>query len=569
MLTLPSGRVITAGTSQQAVPNTTGGYNSFNSPELRTFDANGNPVRTRLYAGAGRSGFGNVVISLRGDLLLHRDSTDASSNVITIYERTDSLGNRRWRRSLTDPWATTFHYPIVALPDGGMLGGFNADVSPAGYTGARIPEAKVVRLDSAGRVLWRHQYGGAYTQIEAITAQADGSYVLAGQQGRAVTPGPGYLVTDAWVQRIDLDGNPLGPAQTYGTLIDGEYVNDVQATPNKGLLLTGAVYPNYYSNQLPLGWLVQLDSLGQVQWQQRVAGGVPLLASAAQCAFIRGTPLANGQVLVSGYRTRTGLSHRDNNSYLAAYTPNSTGGATAAWEQYFLTGGAFVQSGLTATGLLTFGGRVDPTGGVYYAGVLTRFANAGVPYVPAYCRTPPVASAGYALSPARDTLRLVDFSTAGPGYAQLVRWHWQLPGGRVLEGPAPPGQRVVPAPPAGTPVRLTVTNNLGCTSTQTLYPWGLPSAAQAAQELAGQLTLYPNPASGTATLTLAGTAGQPAATVQVLDALGRVVRPVQPLVWAAATATAHLNVAGLPPGVYVVRVRVSNAGSFTRKLVVQ
>lgn len=206
-------------------------------------------------------------------------------------------------------------------------------------------------------------------------------------------------------------------------------------------------------------------------------------------------------------------------------------------------------------------------GAYYNPGLLTRFSNAGVPYVPAYCGTPPAANAGFTLTPARDTLRLADFSTAGPRYAQLVRWHWQLPGGRVLEGPAPLGQRVVPAPPAGAPVRLTVTNNLGCTAIQTLYPWGMPTATRPAAA-AGQLTLWPNPASGAATLMLVGAAGRPAATAQVLDGLGRVVRLAQLLAWAGATATAVLNVAGLAVGVYVVRVRVGDA-TLARRLLVQ
>ena len=66
--------------------------------------------------------------------------------------------------------------------------------------------------------------------------------------------------------------------------------------------------------------------------------------------------------------------------------------------------------------------------------------------------------------------------------------------------------------------------------------------------------LYPNPASGAATLSGA----QPGAVVQVLDALGRVVAT------ATADASGTAALAGLAPGVYVVR-----AGSSATRLVVQ
>mgnify|MGYP002776999569 CR=1 FL=1 len=68
-------------------------------------------------------------------------------------------------------------------------------------------------------------------------------------------------------------------------------------------------------------------------------------------------------------------------------------------------------------------------------------------------------------------------------------------------------------------------------------------------------TLFPNPAHGTVRLS-GPAAGQP---VQVLDATGRVVRTLTP-----PAATADLPLAGLAPGVYVVR-----AGGAMRRLVVE
>ena len=68
------------------------------------------------------------------------------------------------------------------------------------------------------------------------------------------------------------------------------------------------------------------------------------------------------------------------------------------------------------------------------------------------------------------------------------------------------------------------------------------------------MLVWPNPATGTVTVRAAQ-----AGTVQLLDAVGREVRATR----AAAGQDVRWELAGLPPGLYVVR-----AGAATRRLVV-
>ncbi|MVN74899.1 T9SS type A sorting domain-containing protein [Hymenobacter sp. HMF4947] len=80
------------------------------------------------------------------------------------------------------------------------------------------------------------------------------------------------------------------------------------------------------------------------------------------------------------------------------------------------------------------------------------------------------------------------------------------------------------------------------------------------------LTIYPNPATGHASLLLPGAPATQPATVEVLDAVGRLVRHLTaPL---GATLPAELGLTGLPAGLYAVRVATAE-GQYIGRLVVE
>lgn len=82
--------------------------------------------------------------------------------------------------------------------------------------------------------------------------------------------------------------------------------------------------------------------------------------------------------------------------------------------------------------------------------------------------------------------------------------------------------------------------------------------------LRGGLELFPNPATETLRLRLPAAAGSPAATVELLDNLGRVVRSRAAVLGAAG---AQFDLRGLPAGLYGVRVRTAG-GLYAGRVVV-
>lgn len=145
-----------------------------------------------------------------------------------------------------------------------------------------------------------------------------------------------------------------------------------------------------------------------------------------------------------------------------------------------------------------------------------------------------------------------------------------------------PLQTLTPAPTAS-PVQLTgltpFTAYTVCLTSTCAN--GLTSAARCAAlfftplagrsgGLAAQLGLFPNPAHQSATLTVPAVLLRQVGLLTIVDALGRAVRQryVTPTAGATAETRAELDLSGLPPGVYSVRL-LSSAGPLTRRLVVE
>ena len=551
-------------------------------------NAQGDTVARRRYAMPG--GYHRALPLAGGDVLLTGEvdsaATPTSYDNSFFYVRVDSLGN--WRRGLRFlPTYRSAGGPSALLPvaGGGALWAHTANTLPyvqGSFNGVLIPQ--MVRLDSVQRLVWQRQYPGNTSAADGVTVAAlaalrDGSYVLIGQKGRAwqAPYPPGLIVVrSGWMQRLKANGDTVRLATEYFGNISEQYEpKDVQATPDGGFVVVGNVYPDKYLPGFnccpnPRGFLAKFDSLGVAQWERRLSGQTTQYPAAS---LNQVQVLASGHYLVSGGRIRATLN-APNRGYLAAWAPGAAN-PPPLWETYFY--GASQQTSLQADGILTLAGTqpvMHMVGGVTtqdQAGLLTRFANLGAPLVLNYCQHPPQPNAGFLLNPARDTLRLVELSTAGPRFATLERWRWHYPDGAFYEGRTPPPHRFAAPPAAGAAVTLTVTNNLGCSATQTLYPFGLPSAAQRARAFAAGASVFPSPASGAggATLALAGLPPRAPLTVQVLDALGRAVGPVRAgTVAADGTAALRLPAAGLAPGLYAVRVEVAGT-AFAKKLLVQ
>ena len=413
-----------------------------------------------------------------GDFLLTGTADSAAVpgtyNTSHFYVRADSLGNWRSRLHYLPPSrAGSTVAALQALPQGGAL--WAHTVNPTPYVaGSRTGnwQAQLVRFDSLQRIVWQRRYTGptpllpnADMDVAGLTTLLDGSLLVVGMKARPFVPGPGFIVNSGWMQRIKANGDTVNLPEYFGNIYEAYQPQEVQATADGGFVVAGSIFPDKYVpafNCCPdeKAWLAKFDSLGTLQWEQRVQGRNPALSPDARFTHVQ--PLANGQYLVSG--ARGGSMQYVLDAYLATYAPTATG-AAPVWEVYVSNNNPNApdpfdqQTALQADGSIILAGRRNiphVVGGRTQqdpAGLLTRFANVGAPLVLNYCQHPPVPNAGYSLTLRRDTLTLVDFSTGGPRFAQVERWRWHFPDGSFYEGRTPPPHRFAQRPPPGPPSR--------------------------------------------------------------------------------------------------------------------
>ncbi|MCC3160497.1 T9SS type A sorting domain-containing protein [Hymenobacter sp. 15J16-1T3B] len=97
-------------------------------------------------------------------------------------------------------------------------------------------------------------------------------------------------------------------------------------------------------------------------------------------------------------------------------------------------------------------------------------------------------------------------------------------------------------------------------------PSGVTATASARQ--ADQLSVFPNPTTGSFTLRLAAAVPGQQADATLYNALGQVVRR-QPVSVLATGLQAEFSAAGLPVGVYTLRLTLADGTFLTKRLIKQ
>ena len=188
----------------------------------------------------------------------------------------DAAGNQQWQKMLGGS-NNDFAYGVLQTTDGGYIVTGLTDSQDGDITGSHgFGDAWVIKLDATGNLQWQKTFGGSDNDyLYAIQLTRDGGYILAGatlSHDGDVTNNHGN--TDYWVVKLDATG-ALQWQKTLGGS-DNEYATSIQQTTDGGYIVggysssqDGDITGNHGADDY---WIVKLGSTGNLEWQKSLGG---------------------------------------------------------------------------------------------------------------------------------------------------------------------------------------------------------------------------------------------------------------------------------------------------------
>lgn len=194
----------------------------------------------------------------------------------------DASGNKVWENTYGGSFSDQL-WALQQTTDGGyILGGY----SDSPVTGNKTSEVKgdydfwIVRIDSAGTVLWDKSYGGTSgDKLFALEQTSDGGFVLAGTSKSGISAdkaSENFGSTDYWVIKVDSAGTLIWQ-QTFGGDSDDDCTSLCKAADG-GFLIGGGSGSDISGNKTNVNygsldyWVVKVDSGGNQMWQTNYGG---------------------------------------------------------------------------------------------------------------------------------------------------------------------------------------------------------------------------------------------------------------------------------------------------------
>ncbi|MBP6810356.1 MAG: T9SS type A sorting domain-containing protein [Saprospiraceae bacterium] len=231
------------------------------------------------------------------------DKTENSKGNVDYWViKLDATGSIQWQNTIG---ATDYDWlqSILLTTDGGyFLGGYSRSNISSDKTENSLGELDfwVVKLNASGDIQWQNTIGGSGTDfLYSLQQTADGGYILGGSSvsnisGDKTENSNGF--NDYWVVKLN-DTGAIQWQNTIGGFFD-DYLHSIQQTADGGFILGGLSNSNVSgdktekTNGLTDFWVVKLNALGAVQWQNTIGGekadGLVSLQQTADGGYILG-----------------------------------------------------------------------------------------------------------------------------------------------------------------------------------------------------------------------------------------------------------------------------------------
>ncbi|MDP4198333.1 MAG: T9SS type A sorting domain-containing protein [Bacteroidota bacterium] len=127
--------------------------------------------------------------------------------------KTDSMGVKEWAHNIGSHTGLEAFSSVIEVPDGFLAVGTTVDARDEGWSGHRMTDALIVKLNSKGGQQWHRIIGGNYgDEANSVISVPGGGYIFAGWTESTdgdLTGQTMHGLEDTWVVRLDTDGSIL------------------------------------------------------------------------------------------------------------------------------------------------------------------------------------------------------------------------------------------------------------------------------------------------------------------------------------------------------------------------
>jgi hypothetical protein len=283
--------VIATSDGGYALAGSTGSFGAGNADVwLVKVDSFGNLEWNQTYGGQGRDSCGSLVATSDSGyaLLCYTTSFGAGSSDVWLI-KVDSFGTLLWNQTYGGIGSESVS-TIIGTSDGG----YALACSTTSF-GAGSADFWLVKVDSFGNMEWNQTYGESGIEYaNSLVVTADGGYALAGS-----TSSFGAGSADVFLVKVDSLGN-LKWNQTYGGSI-ADYCDSMVISRDGDYALACITQPPRFGDGV--FWLVKVDSLGNLKWNQTYG----VSAHHGQTSLLTA---ADGSYILGG-STRDNMGNRD------------------------------------------------------------------------------------------------------------------------------------------------------------------------------------------------------------------------------------------------------------------
>ena len=215
----------------------------------------------KAYGGLGDDNANSVWQTADGGFIIAGSTTsygaDTTNSDVYLF-KTDSHGDTLWTRTYGGD-STDYGFSVQQTTDGGYI-----IVGSTNSFGAGNADVYLIKTNSAGDTMWTKTYGGTNIDVGNYVRQTfDGGYIIAGY---TMSYGAGNF--DVYLIKTNSAGDTLWTRTYGGTFTDLGY--SVQQTTDSGYIVTG--YRNISIGGAYDAYLIKTNSIGDTMWTKSYGG---------------------------------------------------------------------------------------------------------------------------------------------------------------------------------------------------------------------------------------------------------------------------------------------------------